>query len=216
MKGLVNKANLLALYNPLVFFSVTGFYLVIFLLSMIPYGANQSLRRNAMGSLAFVLSFLASKNYYHVSASTILKHLPQFVLPSIFVSFLVSALVAYRTRGLRGDTGLLTHFVIGSSTTASLAGADIKIWLNRAVSLSSIVLNCLVLEASFEHNSALSPTLVLVAVFQIVYSFELLWNESHLLHSYEFNNIKTGWMYLSNLTYSLLTFIITHTITISG
>lgn len=186
-----------------------------FLLSLIPTGANQSLRRNAMGSLAFVLSFLASKNYYNLSASMVLNNLTQFLLPNILIGFIVAILVAYQTRGLRGNTGLLAHFFTGASTTVSLAGVNVKIWLNRAVALTMIVLNCLALEASFEKNQALSHTLVLVAVCQIVYSFELLWNESNMLHSYEFVNIKTGWMYLLTLTNPLLLFIITHIVTVS-
>lgn len=216
VQGLVNKSNLLALYNQCTLLSVAGFYMVTFLLSLIPGSANQSLRRNAMGSLAFILSFLASKNYYNLSASTILESLPQFLLPNILVGFLVAVLVAYQTRGIRANTGLLAHFFSGASTSVTLAGVNVKIWLNRAVALTTIVLNCLALEASFEKNQALSHTLVLVAVCQIVYSFELLWNESNMLHSYEFVNIKTGWMYLLTLTNPLLLFIITHIVLIAG
>lgn len=172
---------------------------------------GQFFRRNSLFSATTLISsLLAAKHYFKFSASKIMTHLPQFLIPNVVVGFIVAVFVAFRNRGKRSsDTGILSHFVIGSSVNVSLAGVNIKVWLHRAIFISVIALQCLALEASFEQRQALSPSLTLVAAMQIIFAIEALWNDSNLLNTYEFTHLKTGWMYLSMLSYPFMAFLIT-------
>jgi hypothetical protein len=86
---------------------------------------------------------------------------------------------------------------------------NVKVWVHRAVFIAVIALHCLVLEADYEKNQALSPSLSLVGAMQIIFSLEALWNDTHLFHSFDFNRVKIGWMYLTMNSYPLMTFLIT-------
>ena len=219
-----NLTTLLSLYNPFVSFCIEGFYLSIFLLSMLPTGnvpdidEGQLFRRNSLFSATTLISsLLAAKHYFKISASKIMTHLPQFLIPNIVVGFIVAVFVSFLNRGNRtSDTGILSHFVIGSSVNVSLAGVNIKVWVHRSVFITVIALHCLALEANFEQNQTLSPSLALVSAMQIIFAIEALWNNTDFLNSYEFTHLKTGWMYLSMLAYPFFVFLITVSVINSG
>lgn len=209
--------DLLSLYNPFVSMGVELFYLAIFLLSMLPVGEviqiceGQYLRRNSFVSAVLLISsLLASKHYFRFSASNVLSHFPQFVIPNFVVSFVLAIIVLYRERQNRSnDTSIISHFVIGSSLHATISGVNIKGWVHRAVFITVIVLHFLVLEANVEKNGVISPTLVFGAAMQVFYSVEALWNDGNLIHSFDFLHLKTGWAYLTMNAYPLITFLIT-------
>jgi hypothetical protein len=210
-------ADLLSMYNPFVSFCIESFYLAIFLLSMLPtgkvvkIGESQLFRRNSIVSaIIMISSLLAIMHYLKISASSILTHFPQFVIPNFAVSFVFAFVVSFRERHNRhSDTGILSHFVFGSSLNATIANVNVKVWVHRAVFITVIALNCLVLVANFEKNQVLSPTLAFVAAMQMIFALEALWNDTHLFHSFDFNHVKIGWMYLTMNTYPLATFLIT-------
>lgn len=217
----LNQANLATLYHPCIFPTVVGFYLLIFLLSLVPVGNSihlgegLSFRRNSVVSLlTLITSMLVAKRYYSTPATLIVKHIHHFLLPNFLVGFLMSCIVAYRTRG--SGEGFLSHFVIGSSVNVSVAGVNVKVWLHRAVCLTAIALNGLTCAAHFERTGSVPLTLGLVAGMQIVHALEALVNENSILHSFEFLHIKTGWMLLSSLARPLMTFLITMSIVKSG
>ena len=210
-------ANLLSMYNPFVSFSIELFYLAIFLLSMLPTGKDVKIgeghlfRRNSIVSAIIMISSLFSiMRYSKISASSILTHFPQFVIPNFAVSFVFAVVVSFRERHNRhSDTGILSHFVFGSSLNATIASVNTKVWVHRAVFITVIALHCLVLLANFEKNQVVSPTLAVVAAMQMIFALEALWNDTHLFHSFDFTSVKIGWMYLTMNTYPLMTFLIT-------
>lgn len=212
----VNKANLVSLFHPNIFLAVEGFYLLIFLLSLIPAGERGlAFRRNSIVSLLIVIAtLLASRRYLNVSATLIMKHISHMLLPNFAVGALLSVIAAYQTRG--SGVGLLSRFVLGTSPNASLAGVDLKVWLHRAVCLTAIALNGVAEAASIERTGTLSPVLGLVAGMQIVYSLEALWNENVFLNSFEYHHVKTGWMLFSSLAHPLMMFTITLSVIRSG
>lgn len=220
IKGIqIAQSHLVALYQPCVALSVAGFYLLIFVLSLLPVGNTTQLsggiRRNSVVTLlALIASLLASKQYLNLSATQIMKHVPQFLVPNFLVGFLLACVVAFQTRG--SGVGFLSRFIIGTSANASLAGVNLKIWLHHATCLTAIALNVLAEVAHFERTGSLSPMLALVAGMQIVYSLEALMNENSFLNSFEYLHIKTGWMLLSSLASPLLTFLITLSVIKSG
>lgn len=217
-------SDLVSMYNPFVSFGIEMFHLTLFLLSMLPtgeivtIGEGQLCRRNSLFSAVVMISSLqALKHYFNFSASKVMTHLPQFLIPNFVVGFVVSVIVSYRTRGNRSsDTSILSHFIIGSVTNVSIAGVNVKVWVHRAIFTTVIALNCLALEANFEKNQALSPTLASVAAMQIIFAVEALLNDANLFLSFEFLHVKTGWMYLTMLSYPLMSFLITLSVTNSG
>lgn len=210
----IAQSHLVALYQPCVALSVAGFYLLIFVLSLVPVGNTIHRRNYIVTLLALIASLLASKHYFNLPASQIMKHVPQFLLPNFLVGFLLACVVAYQTRS--SGVGFLSRFIIGTSANTSLAGINLKIWLHRATCLTAIALNVLAEVAHFERTGSLSPMLALVAGMQIVYSLEALMNENSFLNSFEYLNIKMGWMLLSSLASPLLTFLITLSVIKSG
>lgn len=212
-----NLSDLLSLYNPFASLCVEGFYLILFLLSLLPtgevveVGEGQFYRYNSLFSaVASISSLLALKHYFQFSASKIMTHIPQFLIPNLAVTFVLAVAVSFRTRKNRNsETSVLSHFVVGSVTNVAIAGVDVKFWVHRAVFITMIVLNCLALEADFEQNKFLSPTLASVTIMQILFALEALKNDSNLLLNFEFVHVKTGWMYLTMLTYPLMAFLIT-------
>ena len=210
-------SDLLSMYNPFVSLSIELFYLAIFLLSMVPtgeivkIGEGHLFRRNSIVSAIVMISpLLATKHYLKISASSIFTHFPQFVIPNFVVTFVFAVIISYRERHSRhGNTGILSHFVFGSSLNATIASVNVKVWVHRAVFITVIALHCLVLEADYEKNQALSPSLLLIGAMQIIFSLEALWNDTHLFHSFDFNRVKIGWMYLTMNSYPFMTFLIT-------
>lgn len=218
-----SSSDLIDLYNPFVSLCVEGFYLTVLLFSMLPFGkffeieGAQRTRHNgtAIASLTFI-AVLALKYYFKVSASAILEHVPQFIIPTFVVGFVAAVFVAFKSRGEVSEGGLLHHFVMGSSQQVSLGGVNVKIWIHRSLFLALFVLNYLTIEAGIEKGEALSPTLALTAGMQIVFATEAILNERFVLLSLEFNNIKIGWMYLTTLAYPFMSYLTTRSILISG
>ncbi|XP_057374967.1 delta(14)-sterol reductase LBR-like [Daphnia carinata] len=210
-------SDLLSLYNPFVSMGVELFYLAIFILSMLPVGEvikiseGQYIRRNSfVSAVVLILSLSASKHYFRFSASNLLSHFTQFVIPNVVVSFVLAIIVSYRERQNRSnDTSIISHFVNGSSLHATISGVNIKGWVHRAIFITVIALHLLVLEENIEKNGVISPTLAFVAAMQILYSVEALWNDGNLIHSFDFVHLKTGWAYLTMNAYPLITFLIT-------
>ncbi|KAI9551846.1 hypothetical protein GHT06_022182 [Daphnia sinensis] len=210
-------SDLFSLYNPFVSMGIELFYLAIFLLSMLPVGEvikiseSQYMRRNSFVSAVILISsLLVAKHYFRFSASYVLSHFTQFVIPNFVVSFVLAIIVFYREwQNRSNDTSIMSHFVIGSSLHATISGVNIKGWVHRAIFITVIVLHFLVLEANVEKVGVISPTLMLVAAMQILYSVEALWNDGNLIHSFDFVHLKTGWAYLATNAYPLITFLIT-------
>lgn len=217
-------SHLLSMYNPFVSFGIEMFHLIMFLLSMLPtgeivtIGEGQLYRRNSLISATLMISsLLALKHFFKFSASKVMAHLPQFLIPNFVVGFVAAVIVSYRTRRNRSsDTSILSHFVIGSVTNVSIAGVNVKVWIHRAVFTAVIALNLLALQANFEKSQALSPTLASVAAMQIIFAAEALLNDTNLFISFEFLYVKTGWMYLTMLSYPLMSFLLTLSVINSG
>lgn len=210
-------SDIRSLYNPFVSFCIEGFYLSIFLLSLLPTGEiitigdGQTVRRNSFLIATILLSsLLASKHFFQFSAFKIMKHLYQFLIPNVVVTFVLAVAVCLRTRGeRRNDQSFLSHFINGSSINPTIAGVNVKLLVHRGTFASMIALNVLALEAHYEEYQAFSPSLTFVSGMQIVYALEALWNDAHVLHSLEFTQLKTGWVALTMMAYPFMPFLIT-------
>ena len=216
--------DLVSLYNPFAAICVEGFYLALFLLSMIPtgelvkIGEGQFYRRNSLlSAVVLISSLLAYKHYFKISATKILSFVPQFLIPIALVILVLSFIVYFRTRGNRSsDASPVSQFVIGSTIHASFVGVNIKVFVHRAIHISMIALQCLALEANFEKNQTISLTLAVAAGMQIVFALESLTNDTNLLNTFDFNQLKTGFMYLTILLYPMMAFLITLSTIYSG
>lgn len=190
---------------------------------MLPFGqpyqieGAQGSRRNGNLVSAFTLTiFLALKYYFKISASVILQQVPQFLFPTFIVGLVAAVFVAYNSRADRNETGLLRHFVAGSSVQVSLGGVNVKIWIYRSLFLALFILNSLAIEARLQKGETFSRTLALTAGMQIIFAAEAILTEKSFLASLEFNETKIGWMYLTMLAYPFTTFFATLSVSASG
>ena len=184
--------QLTGLYNPIMFLVVAGFYAIIALLSMLPTGESVTAdntgvtyRRNAVATaVATVTVVAAAKHYLKFSVGAHLQqHLPQLLIPVIVSSILLAVAVVLIDRKENTGKGVINNFVVGSESEVAIGDLNFKVLLGRLAFITLIVLNYLFVEADYELNRTLSPTLMLSASMQICYASHSLYNEFEFLQT---------------------------------
>lgn len=195
------------LFNPVVSLVVLG-YFTVFALSTLVNDSEKLRRCNSFFSSHLLIALgLGLMNHFKLSATLCMSYLPQCVLPSIFLGFVLAVAVAFQTKESRKENvGILSHLTVGSATNASVCGLNVKMFLNRIVFQSVIVINVLAVLAHFEKTEKVPATLLLSCLMQVVFSLENLLNEkSTFAESYEFTGAKLGWLLVATyLSYPLL------------
>jgi len=202
--SLYSKDQIVAMYNPVASLVVLGYFTVVALMTLLPVGETVEelgkLRHSNAVLTTSVLtgSVLACVNYFQIPVSMFKTFLPQCILPAIVLGLVLASVISLQNK----ENGY--NLLAGSTTNAHVGGVNIKIFLNRLVFQSVIILNLLAIRVDVH-----SPTLLISSLMQIILAAENLINEkSTLTNSYEFTTVKVGWqLIVTHLMYPFLTIV---------
>ena len=215
---LPNLSKLATLYDPMPIIFVGGFYVGIILLSLLPFGEiiNSdsyvvAYRRNGLiTAIGIFLPAAFAKHYFQFQVSPFIPYIPKLVLPVMIFSLIFGLLILFINRRSDTENGIISKFLLGTSSDVSLAGLSVKSILNRISAITLIAINYVLIEADFEQNKTLSPTLLLITSMQIIYSFNHILDEMENLHTVTAGRLNVGWALLSNtLMYPFFVSLIT-------
>ena len=198
------------LFNPVVSVVVLGYFIVVALATLVSDSEKFQFLSSFINSHLLVAVGLGLMNHFKLSATLLMSYLPQCIFPSIVLGLALAVIVAFQTKESRTEKlGLISHLTVGSTTNAFIGKLNVKMFLNRMIFQSIIVMNVLAVLAQFEKTNQVPATLLLSCSMQMVLSLENLLNEkSAFVESYEFTQTKLGWLLIATyLSYPFLAVI---------
>lgn len=198
------------LFNPVVSVAVLGYFIVVALATLVSDSEKFQFLSSFINSHLLVAVGLGLMNHFKLSATLLMSYLPQCIFPSIVLGLALAVIVAFQTKESRTENlGLISHLTVGSTTNAFIGKLNVKMFLNRMIFQSIIVMNVLAVLAQFEKTNQVPATLLLSCSMQMVLSLENLLNEkSAFVESYEFTQTKLGWLLIATyLSYPFLAVI---------
>jgi len=199
---------------------LAGFYAVLKISSFIPLGSIvNGQRMNGFATLLMLLSAVPALVYYKVPLSSVRKNY-FFLMASCIIASFLSAIVFYissfwapkSTLNSKGNTGNpIVDIFNGRTVSPKFLGSDAKLTTFRFSMIGLAILNVLMVTDSIvSAGGKASPTVILAAAFQVLYSMDAMFFEEYYFHSHDAMNSGFGWSLISSyLTFPFLPTLIT-------
>lgn len=199
---------------------LVGFYAVLKVASFIPMGSIvNGQRMNGFATLLVLLSAVPALVYYKVPLSSVRKNY-FFLMASCIIASFLSAIVFYISSfwaakssiNSKGNTGNpIVDIFNGRTVSPKFLGSDAKLTTFRFSMIGLAVLNVLMVTDSIVSSGGkASPTVILAAAFQVLYSLDAMFFEEYYFHSHDAMNSGFGWSLISSyLTFPFLPTLIT-------
>jgi lamin-B receptor len=199
---------------------LAGFYALLKISSFIPLGSIvNGQRMNGFTTLLVLLSAVPALVYYKVPLSSVRKNY-FFLMASCIIASFLSAIVFYISSfwaaksniNSKGNTGNpIVDIFNGRTVSPKFLGSDAKLTTFRFSMIGLAVLNVLMVTDSIVSSGGkASPTVILAAAFQVLYSMDAMFFEEYYFHSHDAMNSGFGWSLISSyLTFPFLPTLIT-------
>jgi len=197
-----------------------GFWAALSLLKFLPIGAVvNGQRMNGFAGLVVLLSAVPSLVYYQIPLGIIKEKYFHFMASSILLSF-ISALGYYilsrwankTSLNNKGNTGNpIVDIFNGRILSPKILGFDVKLDCFRFSMIGLSILNVLMVTDSIvKSGGKASPTLILAAAFQVIYTMDAMFFEEYYFNSHDAMNSGFGWSLISSyLTFPFLPTLVT-------
>jgi len=199
---------------------LAGFYAVLKISSFIPLGSIvNGQRMNGFATLLLLLSAVPALVYYKVPLSSVRKNY-FFLMASCIIASFLSSIVFYilsfwapkSSINSKGNTGNpIVDIFNGRTVSPKFLGSDAKLTTFRFSMIGLAILNVLMVTDSIvSAGGKASPTVILAAAFQVLYSTDAMFFEEYYFHSHDAMNSGFGWSLISSyLTFPFLPTLIT-------
>jgi len=197
-----------------------GFFAVLKVANFLPIGyVVNGQRMNGFATLVLLLSAVPALVYYKVPLSSVRNNYFFLMSACIITSFL-SAIVTYISSfwankssiNSKGNTGNpIVDIFNGRTVNPKFLGVDAKLTTFRTSMIGLAVLNVLMVTDSIvSAGGKASPTVILAAAFQVLYSMDAMFFEEYYFHSHDAMNSGFGWSLISSyMTFPFLPTLIT-------
>jgi len=197
-----------------------GFFAVLKVANFLPIGSVvNGQRMNGFATLVLLLSAVPALVYYKVPLSSVRNNYFFLMSACIITSFL-SAIVTYISSfwankssiNSKGNTGNpIVDIFNGRTVNPKFLGVDAKLTTFRTSMIGLAVLNVLMVTDSIvSAGGKASPTVILAAAFQVLYSMDAMFFEEYYFHSHDAMNSGFGWSLISSyMTFPFLPTLIT-------
>jgi lamin-B receptor len=214
------STDLKTYYNLEAIMMLAGFWTVLKLLKFLPIGAIvNGQRMNGFASLLVLLSAVPALVYNQVPLGLVKEKYFFFMASSICLSF-ISALGYYilsrwankTSLNSKGNTGNpIVDIFNGRILSPKILGFDVKLECFRFSMIGLAVLNVLMVTDSIvKSGGKASPTVILAAAFQVIYTMDAMFFEEYYFHSHDAMNSGFGWSLISSyLTFPFLPTLVT-------
>jgi Delta14-sterol reductase len=167
-------------------------------------GKRRSYRLNGFASLLITLAVLAGlvgSGILH--GADALLALGPLLSASIVLSFVFSAfLYVYGKREpspeapqLTGAGRVIYDYFMGTGLNPRIGRVDLKMFMESKIGMTGwLVLTLLMAHAEVERTGALSTAMLLVVLFQALYTFDFFWFEEAMLSTWDINQENYGFM----------------------
>merc|ERR1719336_1915981 len=199
---------------------LAGFYAVLKISSFIPLGSIvNGQRMNGFATLLLLLSAVPALVYYKVPLSSVRKNY-FFLMASCIIASFLSSIVFYilsfwapkSSINSKGNTGNpIVDIFNGRTVSPKFLGSDAKLTTFRFSMIGLAILNVLMVTDSIvSAGGKASPTVILAAAFQVLYSTDAMFFEEYYFHSHDAMNSGFGWSLISSyLTFPFLPTLVT-------
>jgi delta14-sterol reductase len=167
-------------------------------------GRRRTYRLNGFLSVLITLALMAGLAFTGLlHGSDVLAELGPLLSVSILLSFGFSAfLYAYGKREpspeaphLRGPARLIYDYFMGTGLNPRVGRVDLKMFMESKIGMTGwLVLTLLMAHAELERTGGVSVPMLLVCLFQALYTIDFFWFEEAMLSTWDINQENYGFM----------------------
>lgn len=207
-------------YNLEAVMMLSGFWAALNVLKFLPIGPIvNGQRMNGFASLIVLLSAVPALVHYKIPLGVVKDKYFHLMASSIALSFICALFFYILSRwtnktGLnsKGNTGNpIVDIFNGRILSPKILDFDVKLECFRYSMIGLAVLNVLMVTDSIvKSEGKASPSVILAAAFQVIYTMDAMFFEEYYFHSHDAMNSGFGWSIISSyLTFPFLPTLVT-------